>query len=63
MGGAGVLGLVDKNMVDAAVEHAQTLSGVSRGGLKRTRVTSRGAIADAIRAGLDEDLSHFSVQG
>ena len=50
-------------VVDAAVEHAQALSAVSRGGLKRTRVTSRGAIADAIRAGLAEDLSHFSVQG
>ena len=50
-------------VIDTAVEQALALSGVSRGGLKRTRVTSRGAIADAIRAGLDEDLSHFSVQG
>ena len=48
---------------DAAVDRARTLTGVSRGGLRRTRVTSRGAVAEAIRAGLDDDLSHFSVEG
>ena len=50
-------------VVDAAVDRARTLTGVSRGGLRRTRVTSRGAVAEAIRAGLDDDLSHFSVEG
>jgi len=50
-------------VVDAAVDRARTLTGVSRGGLRRTRVTSRGAVAEAIRAGLNDDLSHFSVEG
>ena len=48
-------------VVATAIQRAAALTGISRGGLVRTRTTARGAIAEAIRAGLDEDLSHFSV--
>ncbi|MBQ90199.1 MAG: enoyl-CoA hydratase [Acidimicrobiaceae bacterium] len=53
--------VVDGDVVATAIERAQALTGVSRGGLRRTRETARGAIAASIRAGLAEDLSHFSV--
>jgi enoyl-CoA hydratase len=46
---------------DGAVDRAQGLTGISRGGLLRTRTTARGATAEAIRSGLEEDLSHFAV--
>ena len=55
--------VVDGDPVAVAIDRAQALTGISRGGLLRTRTTARGAIADAIRAGLDEDLSHFAVAG
>jgi enoyl-CoA hydratase len=48
-------------VVATAIQRAAALTGISRGGLVRTRTTARGAIAEAIRASLDEDLSHFSV--
>lgn len=49
------------DVVSTAIERAGGLTGISRGGLVLTRHTARGAIADSIRAGLDEDLSNFSV--
>lgn len=49
------------DVVSTAIERAGGLTGISRGGLVLTRHTARGAIADSIRSGLDEDLSHFSV--
>ena len=49
------------DVVSTAIERARGLTGISRGGLLLTRNTARGAIADSIRSGLDEDLSHFSV--
>lgn len=52
---------VDGDPVAIAVDRAQQLTGISRGGLLRTRTTARGAIAEAIRTGLAEDLSHFAV--
>ena len=51
------------DVVEVALDRARALTGVSRGGLVRTRVTSRGAVADAIRAGLEDDLAHFNVEG
>jgi len=48
-------------VLDAAVDRARSLAGVGRGALLRTRTTSRGAVADAIRTGLVDDLSHFNV--
>ena len=48
-------------VLSTAIERAAALTGISRGGLVLTRGTTRGAIADSIRSGLDEDLSHFSV--
>ena len=50
------------DVVETAVAHARTAGGVGRGALKRTRITTRGAIADSIRTGLVEDLSHFDVE-
>ena len=47
--------------VAVAGDRAQGLTGSSRGGLLRTRTTARGATAEAIRSGLEEDLSHFAV--
>ena len=65
-GGASEAGFPDEvaepdEVVATAIQRAAALTGISRGGLVRTRTTARGAIAEAIRAGLDEDLSHFSV--
>ncbi|MEE3275995.1 MAG: crotonase/enoyl-CoA hydratase family protein [Actinomycetota bacterium] len=54
---------VDGDPVAVAVERAQGLTGISRGGLRRTRTTTRGAIAEAIQSGLADDLSHFAVEG
>ena len=51
------------DVVEVALDRARALTGVSRGGLVRTRVTSRGAVAEAIRAGLEDDLAHFNVEG
>ena len=51
------------DVLDTAVAQARVAGGVGRGALKRTRVTTRGAIAAAIRSGLTEDLSHFNVEG
>ena len=51
------------DVVDVALDRARALTGVSRGGLVRTRVTARGAVAEAIRAGLEDDLAHFNVEG
>lgn len=54
--------VVDADRVlDEAVDRARSLSAVGRGALRRTRTTSRGAVADAIRSGLVDDLSHFDV--
>ena len=52
---------VDGDPVAVAVDRAQGLTGISHGGLLRTRTTARGATAEAIRFGLEEDLSHFAV--
>ncbi len=52
---------VDGDPVAVAVDRAQGLTDISRGGLLRTRTTARGATAEAIRSGLEEDLSHFAV--
>ncbi|HCV35381.1 MAG TPA: crotonase/enoyl-CoA hydratase family protein [Acidimicrobiaceae bacterium] len=49
------------DVVSTAVERAQGLTEISRSGLLLTRKTARGAIAESIRSGLDEDLSRFSV--
>ncbi|MEC9425098.1 MAG: crotonase/enoyl-CoA hydratase family protein [Actinomycetota bacterium] len=55
--------VVDADQVlDEAAATAQSLSSVGRGALRRTRVTSRGSVADAIRMGLVDDLSHFDVE-
>ncbi|HCV34624.1 MAG TPA: crotonase/enoyl-CoA hydratase family protein [Acidimicrobiaceae bacterium] len=48
-------------VLESATERARALAPISRGALQRTRLTSRGAVANAIRAGLVEDLSHFDV--
>lgn len=48
-------------VVQSALAQAQKLSPVSQAGMRRTRITSRGSVADAIRVGLIEDLSHFNV--
>ncbi len=50
------------DLVDTAVAHARIAGAVGRGAMKRTRVTTRGAIADAVRSGLADDLSHFVVE-
>ena len=52
-----------EDLVDTAVAHARVAGGVGRGAMKRTRTTTRGAIAEAVRSGLAEDLSHFVVEG
>ena len=51
------------NLLDTAIAQARMAGEVGRGALKRTRVTTRGAMAAAIRSGLAEDLSHFNVEG
>ena len=66
--GAVEVGFLDEvvdpgDVVDVALDRARALTGVSRGGLVRTRVTARGAVAEAIRAGLEDDLAHFNVEG
>ena len=48
-------------VLESATERARALASISRGVLQRTRFNSRGAVANAIRAGLAEDLSHFDV--
>ena len=50
-------------VLDTAVAQARVAGGGGRGALKRTRITTRGPIAAAIRSGLTEDLSHFNVEG
>ena len=52
-----------EDLLDTAVAHARVAGGVGRGAMKRTRITTRGVIADAVRSGLAEDLSHFVVEG
>ena len=52
-----------EDLLDTAVAHARVAGGVGRGAMKRTRTTTRGAIAEAVRSGLAEDLSHFVVEG
>ncbi len=49
------------DVLATAVERASALTGISQDGLIRTRTTARGAIADAIRAGLEDDLAQFTV--
>ena len=51
------------DLLEAAVAHARVAGGVGRSAMKRTRTTTRGAIAEAVRSGLAEDLSHFVVEG
>ena len=51
-----------EDVLDVAVAQARVAGGVGRGALERTRVTTRGPIAAAIRSGLAEDLSHFNVE-
>ena len=62
----GAVGFLDEvvdadRVLDGAAGTARSLASVGRGALRRTRTTSRGAVADAIRTGLVEDLSHFDV--
>ena len=52
-----------EDLLDTAVANARVVGGVGRGAMKRTRTTTRGAIAEAVRSGLAEDLSHFVVEG
>jgi len=51
------------DLLDTALARARVAGQVGRGALRRTRVTTRGPIAAAVRSGLIEDLSHFDVEG
>jgi len=51
------------DLLDTAMARARVVGQVGRGALKRTRVTTRGPVAAAVRSGLNEDLSHFDVEG
>jgi len=48
-----------ERVLDAAVDRARAYSSVGVNIMRRTRVTMRGATADAIRTGLADDLSRF----
>jgi enoyl-CoA hydratase len=54
--------VVPDSVLDTAIERARQVGEVGSGPLKRTRITSRGNVVHAIRSGLAEDLSHFTVE-
>ncbi|MDG2428157.1 MAG: crotonase/enoyl-CoA hydratase family protein [Acidimicrobiales bacterium] len=54
--------VVPEGVLDTAIDRAWQVGDVSSGPLKRTRITARGNVANTIRLGLVEDLSHFTVE-